>query len=142
MVNRVILVGNIGGDPETRTLDNGAQVANFSLATNESYRDKSGEWQQNTEWHSIVAWRQLAEKAEKMSKGQPIYLEGKLQTRTWQDQNGNNRKTTEVVASYFRSVGKNESGQSGSGQNNQQNKSSNSQLETASSSGEKDDLPF
>lgn len=110
MVNRVILVGNIGKDPEVRTLDNGSKVAKFSLATNENYRDKSGEWQQNTEWHNIVAWRSLAEKAENLQKGNAVYLEGKLQTRTWEAQDGSPRKTTEVVASYFRVVTKNERG--------------------------------
>lgn len=113
MVNRVILVGNLGKDPEVRTLENGAKVAKFSLATNENYRDKSGEWQQQTEWHDIVAWRTLAERAEQtLHKGTAIYLEGKLSTRTWQDKDGNNRRTTEVVANYFRII--NRSGQGGS----------------------------
>lgn len=115
MVNRVILVGNLGKDPEIRTLENGAKVAKFSIATNENYRDKSGEWQQQTEWHDIVAWRALADRAESgLTKGAAIYLEGKLSTRTWQDQNGNNRRTTEVVASYFRIINRNASGSSGS----------------------------
>lgn len=105
MVNRVILVGNLGKDPEIRTLENGAKVAKFSIATNENYRDKSGEWQQQTEWHDVVAWRSLAERAEAtLKKGTAVYLEGKLSTRTWQDQNGNNRRTTEVVANYFRII--------------------------------------
>lgn len=113
MVNRVILVGNLGKDPEVRTLENGAKVAKFSLATNENYRDKSGEWQQQTEWHDIVAWRTLAERAEQtLHKGTAIYLEGKLSTRTWQDKDGNNRRTTEVVANYFRII--NRPGQGGS----------------------------
>ncbi|HKK76636.1 MAG TPA: single-stranded DNA-binding protein [Saprospiraceae bacterium] len=115
MVNRVILVGNLGKDPEIRTLENGAKVAKFSIATNENYRDKSGEWQQQTEWHDIVAWRALADRAESgLNKGDAIYLEGKLSTRTWQDQNGNNRRTTEVVANYFRIINRNSSS-SGSG---------------------------
>lgn len=105
MVNKVILVGNLGKDPEMRTLENGAKVAKFSIATNENYRDKSGEWQQQTEWHDIVAWRVLADRAEaSLQKGAAVYLEGKLSTRTWQDQNGNNRRTTEVVANYFRVI--------------------------------------
>jgi single-strand DNA-binding protein len=115
MVNRVILVGNLGKDPEIRTLENGAKVAKFSIATNENYRDKSGEWQQQTEWHDIVAWRALADRAESsLTKGTAIYLEGKLSTRTWQDQNGNNRRTTEVVASYFRIINRNTSSGGGS----------------------------
>ncbi|MEN0002733.1 MAG: single-stranded DNA-binding protein [Bacteroidota bacterium] len=109
MVNRVILIGNLGRDPEVRRLENGAVVAKFSIATNENYKDKSGEWQKQTEWHDIVLWRTLAERAERdLKKGLAIYLEGKLTHRTWQDQDGNNRKTTEVVASYFRIVSKKE----------------------------------
>lgn len=105
MVNRVILIGNLGKDPEVRRLENGAVVAKFSVATNENYRDKSGEWQQQTEWHDIVAWRALAERAESsLKKGSMIYLEGKLTHRSWQDQDGNNRRTTEVVSNYFRLV--------------------------------------
>lgn len=106
MVNRVILIGNLGRDPEVRRLENGAVVAKFPIATNENYRDKSGEWQQTTEWHDIVAWRALAERAEStLTKGSMVYVEGKLTHRTWQDQDGNNRRTTEVVANYFRLVG-------------------------------------
>ncbi len=103
MVNRVILIGNLGRDPEIRRLDNGAVVAKFSVATNENYRDKGGEWQTLTEWHDVVVWRQLAERAEStLKKGSMVYLEGKLTHRTWQDKEGNNRRTTEVVSNYFR----------------------------------------
>ena len=117
MVNRVILIGNLGRDPEIRRLESGAVVAKFSLATNENYRDKSGEWQSQTEWHDIVMWRSLAERAEaQLKKGSMIYVEGKLTHRSWQDKDGNNRRTTEVVASYFRSVGgRREDSQSGVG---------------------------
>ncbi len=105
MVNRVILIGNLGQDPEIRRLENGAVVAKFSIATNENYRDKSGEWQQQTEWHDIVAWRALAERAESsLKKGSMVYVEGKLTHRSWQDQDGNNRRTTEVVSNYFRLI--------------------------------------
>lgn len=109
MVNRVILVGNLGKDPEVKMLENGNKVAKFSLATSENYRDKSGagDWQQKTEWHNIVAWGKLAERAESaLSKGASIYLEGKLSTRKWQDKDGNDRSTTSVVASYFRIINK------------------------------------
>lgn len=107
MVNRVILIGNLGKDPEIRRLDNGAAVGKFSVATNESYKDKSGEWQQQTEWHDIVVWRTLAERAEStLKKGATVYVEGKLTHRSWQDQDGNNRRTTEVVANYFRLLNK------------------------------------
>lgn len=115
MVNRVILIGNLGRDPEVRRLENGAVVAKFSVATNENYKDKSGEWQSQTEWHDVVVWRSLAERAEQqLKKGGQIYLEGKLTHRSWQDQEGNNRRTTEVVASYFRLLGRKE-GSGGSG---------------------------
>ena len=116
MVNRVILIGNLGKDPEVRRLENGAVVAKFSIATNENYKDKSGEWQTQTEWHDIVVWRSLAERAEStLKKGMAVYLEGKLTHRTWQDQDGNNRRTTEVVASYFRIVSKREGSPGGGG---------------------------
>ncbi len=111
MVNRVILIGNLGRDPEVRRLENGAVVAKFSVATNENYKDKSGEWQSQTEWHDVVVWRSLAERAEQqLKKGGQIYLEGKLTHRSWKDQEGNNRRTTEVVASYFRLLGRKEGG--------------------------------
>lgn len=109
MVNRVILIGNLGKDPEVRRLENGAVVAKLALATNESYKDKEGNWQTQTEWHDVVVWRQLAERAESsLKKGMSVYVEGKLTHRTWQDQDGNSRRTTEVVANYFRSLGKRE----------------------------------
>jgi single-strand DNA-binding protein len=99
-VNKVILIGNVGKDPEVRHLENGAVVANFTLATSESYKDKnSGERIENTDWHDIVVWRGLAEVVEKyVRKGHKIYVEGKLKKRTWQDKEGNTRYTTEVVA--------------------------------------------
>ncbi|MEQ8705721.1 MAG: single-stranded DNA-binding protein [Phaeodactylibacter sp.] len=106
MVNRVILIGNLGADPEIRRLENGAVVAKVRLATNENYKDRNGEWQTLTEWHDVVMWRSLAERAEsQLNTGAQIYVEGKLTHRTWQDQDGNNRKTTEVVANYFRLIG-------------------------------------
>ena len=111
MVNRVILIGNLGKDPEVRRLENGAAVAKFTLATNENYKDKSGEWQTQTEWHNVIAWRNLAERAESsLKKGMTVYVEGKLTTRSWQDQDGNNRYTTEVVSNYFRILSKREAG--------------------------------
>jgi single-strand DNA-binding protein len=113
MVNRVTLIGNLGKDPEIRRLESGAVVAKFSLATSENYKDKEGHWQTQTEWHDVVVWRQLAERAEStLKKGMTVYVEGKLSTRTWQDQEGHNRRTTEVVGSYFRVIAKpHESGQ-------------------------------
>lgn len=97
-VNKVILVGNLGKDPEVRHLDNGRAVANFPIATSETYKNKQGERVTNTEWHNIVLWTPLAEIAEKfLKKGGQVYIEGKLTTRSWDDQDGNKRYTTEVV---------------------------------------------
>ncbi len=99
-VNKVILIGNLGKDPEVRHLENGAVVANFPIATSESYTDKTtGERREVTDWHNVVTWRGLAQIVEKyVRKGHKIYVEGKLKTRSWQDQEGNTRYTTEVVA--------------------------------------------
>jgi len=99
-VNKVILVGNLGKDPEVRTLESGTKVVGFSLATSEKYKDKvTGEQRVQTDWHNIVMWRNLAEIADKyLRKGMQVYIEGKLRTRSWQDRDGNNRYTTEVVA--------------------------------------------
>lgn len=99
-VNKVILIGNLGKDPEIRRLENGAVVANFSIATSETFTDKAtGERRENTDWHNIVAWRGLAEVIEKyIRKGTKVYVEGKLKTRSWQDKEGNTRYTTEVLA--------------------------------------------
>lgn len=96
-VNKVILLGNLGQDPEVRTLENGSKVATISIATNENYKDQSGEWQERTEWHRVVLWRWHAEKAEKLKKGDKIYIEGKLTTRSW-EQDGVKKYVTEIVA--------------------------------------------
>ena len=110
MINKVILIGNLGRDPEVRHLEGGSSVAKFSVATNESYRDKSGEWQKITEWHDVVVWRHLAERAEKqLHKGSLVYIEGKLTHRKWQDRDGNDRYSTEVVANTFRTLERRES---------------------------------
>ncbi len=99
-VNKVILIGNLGKDPEVRRLENGTVVASFSIATSETYTDKkTGEKRDNTDWHNIVVWRGLAEVTEKfIKKGMKIYVEGKLRTRSWQDKENVTRYTTEVVA--------------------------------------------
>lgn len=98
-VNKVILIGNLGKDPEIRRLENGAVIASFPLATSETFIDKNtGEKKEITDWHDIVLWRGLAEVAEKyIRKGTKIYVEGKLKKRSWQDKEGNNRYTTEIV---------------------------------------------
>ncbi|MCF8237961.1 MAG: single-stranded DNA-binding protein [Saprospiraceae bacterium] len=103
MINKVTLVGNLGRDPEVRRLDNGVVVAKFPVATNESYKDKSGEWQTQTEWHDVVVWRQLAERAERdLKKGKLVYIEGKLTHRKYTDQNNIDRYVTEVVGNMLR----------------------------------------
>lgn len=108
-LNKVILVGNLGKDPEVRHLEGGTAVANFSLATSESFKDKSGQRIEQTEWHNIVVWRGLAEAAEKyLKKGMTIYLEGKLRTRSWDDKEGHKRYITEIVGDTFTIVNKKE----------------------------------
>ena len=98
MKNLVILIGNLGQNPDIRYTQNGTAVATFSLATSERWKDKSGEQQEQTEWHRIVAWKKLAEICgEYLHQGSKVYIEGKLQTRKWQDKDGNDRYTTEII---------------------------------------------
>lgn len=105
-VNKVILVGRLGRDPETRYTSSGQAVCNFTLATDESYKDRNGERQQRTEWHRIVMWGKLAEIGQQyLKKGKLIYIEGRLQTRQWDDKEGNKRTTTEIVANVMRMLG-------------------------------------
>lgn len=102
-VNKVILIGNLGKDPEVRSLDVNTKVASFTLATSESYTDRAtGERKELTDWHDIVAWRGLAEIAEKyLKKGMKIYVEGKLRRKSWQDKEGNTRYNTEIIADHL-----------------------------------------
>ncbi len=106
-VNKVILVGNLGRDPEIRYTPSGVAVANFSIATKEEWKDReTGERQERTEWHKIVAWRRLGEICgEYLHKGSQVYIEGRLQTRAWEDRDGNKRYTTEVVAQSMQMLG-------------------------------------
>lgn len=106
-INKVILVGNLGRDPEVRTLESGAKVARFTLATTETYKDRAtGERKDTTEWHNIVCWRNLADIAEKyLTKGRQVYVEGRLRTRSWED-NGVKKYSTEVNADNFVMLGK------------------------------------
>src|SRR6266478_6718209 len=116
-VNKVILVGNLGKDPEIKYTPSGVPVAKFSLATNERFKDKSGEFQEHTEWHNIVAWQRLAEiVGEFVSKGSKVYVEGKLQTFSWEDrQSGEKRYRTEIVARDLVLLGSRENGNSKQG---------------------------
>lgn len=110
-VNKTILLGNLGKDPEVRTLENGNKVANFSIATSETYKDKNtGEKVTNTEWHKVVLWKHLADIAERfLVKGSQVYIEGKLQNRTYDDKDGNTRIVTEVVGKELKLLGGNQS---------------------------------
>ncbi|MFZ0213071.1 MAG: single-stranded DNA-binding protein [Candidatus Acidiferrales bacterium] len=105
-MNKVILVGRLGRDPETRFTGGGQAVANFTLATDSTYKDRSGERQKRTEWHRIVVWSKLAEICQQyLKKGSLVYIEGRLQTREWDDKSGQKRTTTEIVASEMRMLG-------------------------------------
>ena len=119
-VNKVIIVGNLGNDPEVRYMPNGNAVANLSVATSESWKDQQGQQQEKTEWHKVTMYRRLAEIAgEYLKKGSQIYLEGKLQTRKWQDQQGNDRYTTEVIADMMQMLGGRNGDSAGGGYQNQ-----------------------
>ena len=122
-INKVILVGNVGKDPEIRHLQGGASVATITLATSERYRDRNGETREMTEWHTVIAWRQLAELAENyIRKGSQIYVEGRIRSRSWDDQNGQKRYVTEIQADTIQLLGRrsdNPASQQGSQQSQQ-----------------------
>ena len=137
-VNKVILIGNLGKDPEVRYLDSGVAVANFSLATTESYKNKEGERVSQTEWHNVVLWRGLAEVAEKwLKKGSSVYIEGKIRNRKWEDKDGNTRYTTEILADNMTMLSKKNGG------SNETSESTTTTTEESIPQEEKgDDLPF
>lgn len=109
MINKVTLIGRLGSDPEVRRLEGGSVVARFSLATSDSYKDKDGNFQETTEWHNIVIWRELAERAEKMlKKGALVFLEGKISYRKYTDKDNVERNITDITASVFRTLEKRE----------------------------------
>lgn len=149
-VNKVILVGNVGKDPEIRHLDSGVAVANFPLATSESYTAKNGEKVTTTEWHNIVLWRGLAEVAEKyVTKGRQLYIEGRIRTRNYDDKDGNKRYITEIYGDTMQMLGSKNDGNSGNSQynNNQGSSTSTSSSSEANEpetneSGGDEDLPF
>lgn len=137
-VNKVILIGNLGKDPEVKTLENGTKVCNFPIATSETWKDKQGQKKEQTEWHNIVLWRSLAEIAERyLGKGSQVYIEGKLRTRQWEDKDGNKRYTTEVIGDTLTMLGKKPEAD-GSHSNTTQNNHSNFNTQ----SGSEDDIPF
>ncbi|SVD90996.1 uncharacterized protein METZ01_LOCUS443850 [marine metagenome] len=144
-VNKVILIGNLGADPEVRYTPDGAPVANFNLATSESWNDRtSGEKQERTEWHRLVVWRKLAEIAgQYLKKGSKIYIEGKLQTRSWEDQSGQKRYTTEVVVNELQML--DSRGEGGGGGGISRDPGPAAQAESGpppAAAAEEDDLPF
>ena len=133
-VNKVILVGNLGKDPEVKYLDNGVAVANFSLATTENYKNKNGERVSQTEWHNIVLWRGLAEIAEKyLKKGASVYIEGKIKTRKWEDKEGVVRYSTEILCDNMTMLG---------GKISSEDKFERGSKSEESIDDPKDDLPF
>ena len=149
-VNKVILVGNVGKDPEVRHLDTGVAVANFPLATSETYVAKNGEKVTTTEWHNIVLWRGLAEVAEKyVTKGRQLYIEGRIRTRNYDDKDGNKRYITEIYGDTMQMLGSKGDDKPGNNQQNQYPDNSSSNAHSSVSiepemdeSGGNEDLPF
>lgn len=151
-VNKVILVGNLGKDPELRYTAAGTAVVSFSMATTERFKDRDGNQQEKTEWHNIVAWRQLAEICGKyLHKGKQVYVEGKLQTRSYDDRDGNKRYITEVVADQMQMLGRvgDDGGQprtSGDGQDNRSQQANSNQggghNDSQAQFNADDDIPF
>ncbi len=156
MINKVILIGNVGQDPEVRytgDASNGAKVATIRLATTERYRDRNGNLQEHTEWHNVVVWRNQADVAEKyVKKGTQLYVEGKIRTRSWDDQSGNKRFTTDIVADTIQLLGRRPegNGQQGGYQNHgyaqpqgyQQPAQQPAAPQNIADNGPEDDLPF
>ena len=137
-VNKVILVGNLGKDPELKYLEGNIARANFSIATSEYHKDKNGNKVEQTEWHNIVVWRSMAESAEKLlKKGTQVYLEGKLQTRQWIDKDGNKRNITEIVGESFLVLQRKENTTSANPNTTEDNNNVN-----FDDLGKKDNLPF
>lgn len=141
-LNKVMLIGNLGADPDVRTTPNGAQVANFRVACTESWTDQSGQKQERTEWVTIVAWKKLSEIIQRfLRKGSKVYVEGKLQTRTWEDTNGGKRYATEVLCEKLLMLDGRPQG--GSGFADQTQKRETGSAQPAGSGGtDDDDLPF
>ena len=149
-VNKVILVGNLGADPEIRNLESGVKVATINIATGESYKDKNGERQTHTEWHRVVLWRGLAGVAESyLKKGSQVYIEGRLRTRSYEDQEGKTRYVTEIEARELNMLGRREDSGAIPAPTSQPNEISESQVESSkkpesekTKDEQTDDLPF
>jgi single-strand DNA-binding protein len=144
-VNKVILIGRLGKDPEVRKINATTTVCNFPLATNESYKNQDGSYTEQTEWHNIVMWRGVAERAERiLKKGSTIFVEGKLRTRSWEDKENHKRYTTEIVVENFQLLDKRESSGTSQAANNENKIGSETTTssETVTEPNFDDDLPF
>jgi len=143
-INKVILVGNVGKDPEIRHLENGTPVCTLPLATSETYTNKSGEKVSNTEWHNVVLWRGLADIAQKyVKKGSQLYIEGKIRSRSWDDKDGVKRYTTEIVADNMQLLGRRpEDGQGSSAVSNDNKSIPEADTTYSLNNDVADDLPF
>lgn len=145
-INKVILIGNLGRDPEVRYTPSGTAVANFSIATTENWTNKDGEKESHTEWHRIVAWGRLGEICgEYLSKGKQVYIEGRIRTNEWEDQEGNKRQTKEIVATTMQMLGSRAQAEPSSDESPSLSKASRSndpEPDTASSEPTEDDIPF
>lgn len=148
-VNKVILIGRLGNNPEMRSTGSGSSVANFNLATSENWTDKNGQKQERTEWHRIVVWGKLAELCgQYLSKGRQCFVEGRLQTRSWDDKDGNKRYTTEIIATTVQFLGAGAGANAGAGAyTGAQNSSTDSAMEMPAaqmteSSFTEDEIPF
>src|SRR5512144_359760 len=140
-LNKVMLIGNLGKDPEVRYTAAGTAVASFSVATSEKFKNKNGEWEEKTEWHNVTLWARLAEIAgEYLAKGKTVYIEGRLQTRKWQDKDGRDRYTTEVVSEKMQMLSaKGDGGRAGGGRGGREPAAA---YDDPVSYNQDDDIPF
>ncbi len=139
-INKVILIGRLGADPEVKTVGSGQQVARLSVATSENWTDKEGQKQERTEWHRIVVWGKLAELCGRyLAKGRQVYVEGRLQTRSWEDQQGAKKYTTEIVANTVQFLS---SGQPGQGASQSSDNYSNQEFGPEPSFDSSEEIPF
>lgn len=143
-LNKVMLIGNLGKDPEVRYTTSGQAVATFNLATTDKYKNKqSGEWEEKTEWHRVTLWGKLAEIAgEYLAKGKTVYIEGRLQTRKWTDRDGNDRYTTEIVADRMQMLGGRSDGGSGGGRRQEAGGVADTTVSYDEPAFQDDDIPF
>lgn len=142
-VNKVMLIGNLGADPEVRSLESGVKVATINIATSETFKDKSGERQTHTEWHRVVLWRGLAEVAENyLKKGSQVYIEGRLRTRSYEDQDGKTRYVTEIEGRELTMLGRRENEGGSIPPPSAPSSAETSKSDSSESTEDKDDLPF